>query len=590
MLGCRRSSDLTRLVGGVDSLGIAGERYSLSLTSSPPLATLRGRDGQIWAELLLGCSLDTREGSDTTLRIGIPRIERRPEGVRVVLHLRSTRWSDKRLTLDCLEDRIEVRAAVEGAGWLTSCRLLSGWHSPGASWSGGFLRSGAGFGSVFNPEPSARERRVVPACASTVIDVMGGALPGLRHWFFTPAPFCFSVSRQAPPADPASIPAGPWMAIGLLAGAGEHQFTAFGYEALDDGFGLRLDYEGQTRIEGSWTSPALVLLPDVEDPYAGIVEHRRLLEAGGFLPAVVSTPGPAWWTRPIFCGWGAQSYLALRSGRPAADFSTQASYDQFLESLAARSLRPGTIIIDDRWQRAYGTGEVDEQRWPDLRGWISRRHAEGQRVLLWWKAWDPEGLPAALCVRDGAGNPVAADPTNPAYEAHLRGRVQALLSREGLDADGFKVDFTGGTPSGPDLTRHGKAWGVELLHRLLAIVYDQAKRAKDDALIVTHTPNPYFGAVTDMIRLNDVNPEQPLLPQMRHRAAVARAACPELLIDTDNWQMPDLESFRAYLRVQRELGVPSLYYTTHVDGSSEALAAADYAALLQSWTDAEMTA
>ncbi|MBA2729215.1 MAG: hypothetical protein H0U48_00455 [Euzebyaceae bacterium] len=46
---------------------------------------------------------------------------------------------------------------------------------------------------------------------------------------------------------------------------------------------------------------------------------------------------------------------------------------------------------------------------------------------------------------------------------------------------------------------------------------------------------------------------------------MAAAACPQLLVDTDNWPMADPESFREYVGVQPRLGVPSLYYATHVD-------------------------
>jgi hypothetical protein len=84
-------------------------------------------------------------------------------------------------------------------------------------------------------------------------------------------------------------------------------------------------------------------------------------------------------------------------------------------------------------------------------------------------------------------------------------------------------------------------------------------------LIMTHTAHPYFADVTDMIRLNDVNTRAPVLAQMEHRAKVARAVCPQLLIDTDNWPMADPDSFRAYVAEQPNLGVPSLYYATHLD-------------------------
>jgi hypothetical protein len=129
----------------------------------------------------------------------------------------------------------------------------------------------------------------------------------------------------------------------------------------------------------------------------------------------------------------------------------------------------------------------------------------------------------------------------------------------------LKIDFTARTPSGPALRRYGRQWGVTLLHRLLAIVYDEAKRTKNDALIMTNAPNPHFADVTDMIRLNDVNTRAPAVPQMTHRARVTAAACPGMLIDTDNWPMADPETFRAYVRAQPGLGVPSLYYATHLD-------------------------
>jgi hypothetical protein len=76
-----------------------------------------------------------------------------------------------------------------------------------------------------------------------------------------------------------------------------------------------------------------------------------------------------------------------------------------------------------------------------------------------------------------------------------------------------------------------------------------AKRIKPGALIVTHTPDPAFLDVTDMIRLNDVlhtdHPEglsppsdTAVVEQMTYRARVVCAACPELLVDTDGWRLP----------------------------------------------------
>ena len=85
--------------------------------------------------------------------------------------------------------------------------------------------------------------------------------------------------------------------------------------------------------------------------------------------------------------------------------------------------------------------------------------------------------------------------------------------------------------------------------------------------------------LNDMLRLDDPGPLPPVVPQMRYRAEVVRAACPELLVDTDDWCVPDLRTWRAYLELKPELGVPALYYATHLDLSGEELEEDDYAAL-----------
>jgi hypothetical protein len=264
--------------------------------------------------------------------------------------------------------------------------------------------------------------------------------------------------------------------------------------------------------------------------------------------------------------------------------ATQANYDGFLETLEREGLRPGTVVLDDKWQTAYGTNEPDPAKWPDLKAWIARRHEEGRHVLLWWKAWDPEGLPPELCVRNPDGEPVAVDPTSPAAREELARQLRALLGPDGLDADGLKVDFTARTPSGRSLETHGPGWGIALLHRLLAVVYRAAKEAKPDALVVTQAPHPAFADVADMIRLNDMIGGHPsVVAQMTFRAEVVRAALPELLVDTDDWRIPSRDAWREYLAMKHELGVPSLYYASHVDLTGEPLEPADYAALREAW-------
>jgi len=158
-----------------------------------------------------------------------------------------------------------------------------------------------------------------------------------------------------------------------------------------------------------------------------------------------------------------------------------------------------------------------------------------------------------------------------------------MLSPDGLDADGFKVDFTARTPTGQGLEHAPGSWGIALLHELLATFYEAAKEAKPDALVITHTPHPAFVDVTDMIRLNDVIGGVDLVEQMEFRAEVVRAACPELPIDTDDWRVPDKRSWREFLAAKPAIGVPSLYYASHLDATGEELEDDDYAALREVW-------
>jgi hypothetical protein len=328
----------------------------------------------------------------------------------------------------------------------------------------------------------------------------------------------------------------------------------------------------------------VLLLSTTDDPWDGLRRHRRELDARGAVPARRAASKPAWWNEPIFCGWGAQCWLERERGGLARDHATQTNYDAFLARLEEHGVVPGIVVLDDKWQATYGRNEPDTAKWPDLKRWIADRHARGQRVLLWWKAWDAEGLPPELCLRNAEGAPVAFDPNNPAGREELARIVTTLVGE--LDADGFKTDFTARTPSGRGLAGSEGTWGIALLHRLLGVLYDAAKAAKPDALVMTHTPHPSFVDVTDMIRLNDVIGGVDLVEQMEFRADVARAAVPELPIDTDDWRAPNKREWREYLAVKRSIGVPSLYYASHIDATGEELDEDDYAALREVFTRA----
>jgi hypothetical protein len=549
---------------------VTGNTYQLETMPDRPFVALRTGEGALIAELFVPSSIHTTAGQDDTTSLGPWELAEDEAGITLSAVATSSLWAKKRISLICSPASIRYELTLSGAGQLTDAHLLGGYYSGTVRWGSGFFPSAQRFLRGFTPEPSTHEQPFFAPAEGMRIDIAGVPLSGRGDWFFTPPPFCFAFEH-----------AGGWLAMGVEPLAGQHQFTELRYSGQREAFHLSMSYEGQTAVAGETTLPALVVHFGAE-PYEALKAHCRSARATSGTPTG-SGRSADWWRRPIFCGWGAQCHLAARGGGRAPEYARQEEYERFMGTLAARDLEPGTVVIDDKWQATYGDNAVDTAKWPDLPGFIAGQHRLGRKVLLWLKLWDPEGLPADECVRNAAGLPVAVDPSNPRFEQRLRASVRRMLGPGGYDADGFKLDFSARIPNGPAMRRHGAAWGLELLRAYLAILADEARRAKPDALVMAHTPHPYLADLVDMIRLNDINIHRPIIPAMTYRARVAAAACPEALIDTDNWPVASRASWREYLRVQPTLGAPSLYYVDHIDALGEPLEDEDYALLREAW-------
>ncbi len=580
--------ELTRTTSG---LVVSYPTYVLRVIDGSAWADLGDGEGP-WAGLCLVANADTRSVPDETYAVDGPAIAESADRVGLTWDLRSSAWSAKRLTMECDQTGLGIHLEVGGEGALVNVTYLGGQAALPDGRSGAFWSRRA-FSTVFPAAPSDPTRVVMPAEWPADSTVSGGGEPGRPGWFFTPGPFWFGATRE-PTVDPLSPPVGRWMGIGLEASPREQRFLGFGYRGAAGGFRCVLDYEGQTRVDGTWTSPT-VRLTFGDDPYRELATYRARLDKGGRLPATTTgTVAPDWWREPMFCGWGAQCSAATADGRPISEaprYSTQDRYDAWLSHLEGKGIVPGTIVIDDGWAAQYARPRPHPDRWPDLADWIRKRHDSGQRVLLWWKAWDPEGLPADLCVRTSDGTPITADPNEAGAMQIVNEGIRWMLEPEGLGADGLKIDFTARTPSGATLTHAAGDWGVGLLRRLLAGVRDTAKAARPDALLIGQVPEPSLAPLVDMIRLNDLLrlddpiPEMSLVPHMRYRAEVVRAAAPHQLVDTDDWCMPSLAAWREYAAVKAEIGVPSLYYADRLDLSGERLMDQDYALLRRTWSE-----
>ncbi|SDJ98005.1 hypothetical protein SAMN05421874_104278 [Nonomuraea maritima] len=551
--------------------------YHLTVSRTDPSAELEG-----WTTLSLIASVHPHGGRDETYETLPPVLALRGDTAVFDVQQRSTAWETKTVRLTCTPETIALEVRVEGAGVLGDVTLLGG-RAVLRTGAAGTFRSGVHALGVFSPAPAHPVQVVRPAAAAVALTAVGDASPGRLHAVFSPPPLVLAFCKEQPDGATA-VPGGPWLGASVRAGIPDLTFTEVTYEPLDGGALLRLDYEGHTEVRGAWTSPAVVLRA-AGSPWEAISHHRADLVAHGLAPEGPVGERHAWWSEPIFCGWGAQ--CARADGVSPVELSRQDLYDGWLARLEEHGIVPGTIVIDDRWQLAYGDPWPDEAKWPDLRAWIAGRHARGQRVLLWWRAWSAEGLPAEECVTDAGGRAVAADPSNPAYRRRITAVMERLLGD--LGADGFKIDFTQRSPSGSHLKSYGSTWGLALLHELLAALYGAAKRVRPDALMVTHTPHPAFADVSDMVRLNDVleldarGEPVPVVDQLRYRHEVVRRALPHHLVDTDQWPMPGRAEWLAYAEAQPAYGVPALYYAEAVDNSGEEITAADLNSVASWW-------
>lgn len=550
---------------------IKADAYTLEFTQDNYFVLLKDSLGATQAQLFLFSSVHSNLGLDDTTGVGEWQVENREDEILLWCLTGSSCWKQKKYWLRCREDRFYYGIEVEGDGMIQDAVYFGGYCSGLDRWGSGYFVSGQHFKQAWTPEPNTRERVFFAVDGSESIDLNGVPVPGRDGWFFTPAPFCFAFELNSG-----------WLGLGVCCAPGANRYIEYRYQGGDHKFNLALTYEGQTRVHGCYGMPEIGFY-FAGGPYDTLTNYVTDIQKAGLVPPVLQRVHDHWWQNPLYCGWGSQCYLSSLENGFAPHYATQQNYNRFMQELSDRRIHAGTVVIDDKWQKAYGLNSVDTEKWPNLAGFIRERHQKGQKVLLWLKFWDAEGLPDEECVRNKSGKRVSVDPSNSQFEQRFREQIRFMLSKDGLDADGFKIDFSARIPSGPGLKTAGDLWGLELMKCYFKILHTEAKKIKTDALIIAHAPNPYLAPYIDMIRLNDINVGKDLLTAMRHRQKVARIAMPGALIDTDNWQMTNKAEWLAYTQIQPELGVPALYYSSHIDRTGEAITETDIHLLHEVW-------
>ena len=475
----------------------------------------------------------------------------------------SSLWTGRRFRWTFGAESIEFQHFAKGPRPVERCYFFSNGISE--RWENGTSPGVAANTTVhaaryFSPRPNHADQSyftvAVPQSVSIAAETPDppGFHPALMGGIFAPPPLFLAFERD-----------GAWAGVGIGTEPGGYTFNGLEYSGSRyAGASFWVHYAGLRTASPEFASPRASIHFESSE-WDTLARYVAWLDDNG-LSTRRRFPIAPWHRRPIFCGWAEQTVLAAERKVAPRDLATQALYEEWLATLDARGLPVGTVVIDDKWQKSYGGFDVDEAKWPDMKGFVARQHARGRRVLLWVPAYHREGVPDELCVRLN-GQPVAADASHPAYEAFLRGRIRHLVADVGVD--GFKEDWLGGLPPAPGISAHAPLFGIEFVRRFQFLLHDEAHRWRPDALVETQTPFPLFRESSDVLRLNDVwYGARNVTETMRRRARVARIAGWDL-VDCDNASSTTLEEWWDYMRAQPSIGVPALYFVRRTESTKE---------------------
>ena len=396
--------------------------------------------------------------------------------------------------------------------------------------------------------------------------------PAQMNNLFSPPPLMLAFHRD-----------GEWASVGIGTPPGQYRFPALEYSGSRyAGAAWWVDYLGYQVLRnapgGEFHSP-VAAVHFAKSALDALKNYTVWLRGKGFGTAP-RFPDVAWHHLPIFCGWAEQTSRATPYGRPPSAEATQENYQAWVGELDERQLPVGTVVIDDKWQKGYGSFDIDREKWPDLQGFVAAQHARGRHVVLWVPVAHAEGLPDSLCVHDEHGKCLAPDLGNPAYETFLRKQLRYLVETVGVD--GFKEDWVWapdhrGPPVPPELA------GIEAVRHFQEILYTETHRSKPDAMIETQTPNAAFRDSSDVLRLNDIwYATRNVVPTMRMRASIAHISGWDL-VDTDNASSTTLETWWQYMQAQPSIRIPALYFLHRTESTLEEPPDSTWPALASLW-------
>jgi hypothetical protein len=559
-----------------DFLVVTAENYEVSFIPEKLLVLLRSGDGFYYGMNMLS-AIDAPNQKDKSSLPPVIEYRESEDGVEVDLTCDSNLWDRKVHHYVFKNETFAYSTEVHGKGCVDRAHFFRGVYQ------GTEVASVPGFSRVFSPQANFVEKQEFHPNEFHSIGVGNYKEVQETVWGFAlhGAPLCFVCHDEDDTI---------FMSVGVLAKPGEYGFKAFeiNYLSEDDKKNIpdcivgteafSLAYDGHLIVDGKWETPKLLMRFSQDQTTA----LKRYLDDLGEYGGVVARKHPyeKWSYEPVFCTWHEQVALGMaeienanltfqqtEGGDHFFNKMTQGNLQRWFGILKQHDIKPGTIILDAKWQRNVGDPVVDESKFPDLRGFVDECHADGIKVVLWYNGWDKDGVPDDECCHLD-GEPVAVDPTNLAFRQRVKNYIRRLLSDDDgcYNADGLKVDGMTATPIGASLETTGNLYGFELARALLELIYSEAKSVKPDCALGQFTAFPYFADFCDFARTGDLYTiKGDPISTNRFRAYIQGLVMPGIAIDTDgalrfNYAMPNA----AVLADQEDIGVPCLYQAEYL--------------------------
>ena len=343
-----------------------------------------------------------------------------------------------------------------------------------------------------------------------------------------------------------------------------------------------------------YRAPRLIItFPD--DEYSGISLFRKKLADFGMIDEAKAPVSFDWWRRPTAVTYGDEMMLIQHNWFNDDDLDSTEFNERWLYDWLSRTERrlgntEFTVIVDAFWQyRSTPEARPDEERFPNLRGFIDYCHKRGHKVLLWTTPFLCNiDLPfASLAEKYDMLAPdfYSEEPTRVKKIDFSSDNAEKYLAEvcrgffgdeEGqLNADGVKLDFLAclHNPEETEYKNAGNGIGIKESYRFHKLFAEAARRVNPDVLINTSVCDPRFEHFASANRLHDI---QKVYSEREIRARISSLACPNLLIDSDGAIMISDWVKETYISAV-VYSSPSVYYVDRWHNSVK-------------WSDEEMQA